>query len=282
MLPTLPMHKHPPAISVIMPAYNAQKHIREAIESILAQTFTDFELIIVNDGSSDKTAAIIKSFQAKDKRIRMVQNTGTHNIAEVLNCGIGFARSNIIARMDADDISEPLRLELQYALLTGSARLAVVGADIIIIDSSGRHLDTRMYPYTNLKLKRCLFRYSPFAHPVVMFRKDRFEAAGGYNPEFSPTEDLDLWFRMGVANEFGSIPKLLLQYRISESSASHSIMKRLEQLVFRIRIVAIRKYGYRPSVYDVVYNFFQFATLWITPIKMRIALYNLLRNNNLI
>lgn len=271
-----------PRISVIMPAYNAQRHIAEAIESILAQTFSDFELIVINDRSTDKTLSIITSYKKRDPRIRIVTNRGNHNIAKVLNFGIAQARSNIIARMDADDIAMIDRLELQYDLLSGSPDVAVVGADIVIIDPEGKHLDTRKYPDTDKKLKRCLFRYSPFAHPVVMFRKDAFEMVGGYNQICSPTEDLDLWFRMGVHYRFGSIPRLLLQYRISPTSASHSIMKRLEGLVFKIRFNAIKTLGWRPSVYDVVYNFLQYVTLWITPTRLRIALYNVLRNNNLI
>lgn len=276
------MKKNNPQISVIMPAYNAQKYISKAIESILNQTFKKFELIIINDFSTDKTLSIIKAFSKKDSRIKIVNNDRRLDIATSLNKGISMASSNIIARMDADDISFPNRLEIQYKLINSSRNIAAVGSNIVIIDAKGREIATRRYPQHSKELKNCLFRYSPFAHPVVMFKKDKFEEVGKYDPKYSPTEDLNLWFRLGNKYEFKSVPKLLLKYRVYEKSSSHKYLKNLEILVFKIRFGAIIKYGYRPSPYDLIYNLFQFVTLWITPSKYRIAAYNFLRNNNLV
>lgn len=271
-----------PLISVVMPAHNAGKHIETAVESVLSQTFKRLELIVVNDASTDKTHAKLKTLAKKDSRIRIVNNKTRLNIAGTLNKGIAAARADIIARMDADDISMPDRLELQYELIQSSRRIAAVGANIVIMDTGEKDIATRNYPETSRELKACLFKYSPFAHPVVVFRKGMFEEVGQYNPKYSPTEDLDLWFRLGVKYEFRSIPKLLLRYRLDEKSSSHSIIRSLEILVFRIRLNAIFKYGYRPSITDILYNLFQFITLWITPAKFRIKLYNTLRNNNII
>ncbi len=276
------MEKNKPLISVIMPAYNAQKYISSAIESILNQTFNKFELIIIDDFSTDKTPSIIKSFTKKDSRIEVVSNDMRLDIARTLNKGISIAKSNIIARMDADDIAFSNRLELQYKLISSSKNIAVVGANIVIMDTAGNETSIRSYPNSSEKLKDCLFKYSPFAHPVVMFKKNMFEEVGRYNPKYSPTEDLDLWFRLGSKYKFESIPKPLLKYRLYEMSSSHGVLKDLEILVFKIRFDAIIKYGYRPSLYDILYNILQFITLWFTPAKYRITIYNLLRNNNLI
>src|SRR3989338_10283894 len=98
------------------------------------------------------------------------------------------------------------------------------------MDAGEKYIATRTYPESSGELKACLFKYSPFAHPVVMFRKKIFEEVGGYNPKYSPTEDLDLWFRMWMKHEFRSVPKLLLRYRLSEKSSSHSIIRDLEIL----------------------------------------------------
>jgi len=271
-----------PLISVVMPAYNAQKHIRQAVESILRQTFTKFEFIIINDASTDKTLQIIRSLSKKDIRIKIVNNDMRLDIAGSLNRGIRLARSNIIARMDADDIAVPHRLERQYARITKSEKIAVVGADILIIDASGNHIGIRKYPRSSRELKKCLFRYSPFAHPVVMLRKNLFEKVGKYNPKYSPTEDLDLWFRLGRKYEFISVPEQLLKYRVYKKSSSHSALKNLELLVFQIRLQAIKKYGYRPGLYDIFYNLIQFLTIWCTSSNYRIKIYNALRNNDLI
>lgn len=271
-----------PLISVVMPAYNAQKYLSIAIESILNQTFKEFELIIINDASSDKTLSIIKSFAKKDSRVKIINNDTRLDIAGSLNKGISAASSEIIARMDADDISLPNRLEVQYKLINDSKRIAAVGANIVVMDPQEKDISARSYPEKSKDLKKCFFKYSPFAHPVVMFRKKFFDEVGGYDPKYSPTEDLDLWFRMGMKHEFKSVPQLLLRYRLSESSSSHSIIRNLEMLVFRIRIKAIVKYGYRPNIFDIIYNLMQFLTLWITPSIYRIKIYNLLRNNNII
>lgn len=276
------MEKNKPLISVVMPAYNAQKYIRSAIESILNQSFKEFELIIVNDASTDKTLDVISPFSIKDSRIRIINNEIRLDIAGSLNKGISAAQSNIIARMDSDDISLTNRLKFQFELINSSNKIAVVGANISIVNEAGNEIATRNYPTSSEKLKACLFRYSPFAHPVVMFRKKMFDEVGGYNPKYSPTEDLDLWFRLGSKYEFRSVSEPLLKYRLYETSSSHSIIKDLEILVFKIRLDAIMKYGYRPSLYDTIYNLFQFATLWFTPAKYRIKAYNLLRNSGLI
>lgn len=271
-----------PLISVVMPAHNAQKYIKEAIESILSQTFKNFELIIVNDCSKDKTLEIIRNFSKSDYRIEIVSNTKRLGIANSLNKGIGCSMSNIIARMDADDVALPDRLESQYKLLGVSKNVVAVGSDIMLIDSKGEEIGERRYPNSSKELKNCLFRYSPFAHPVVVFRKKFFEEVGGYDPKYSPTEDLDLWFRLGRKYEFASVPRILLKYRLDEKSSSHKALKDVEILVFKIRLKAITKYGFQPSLYDIFYNFAQFITLWITPSKYRVRIYNLLRNNNLI
>lgn len=274
--------KNKTLVSVVMPAYNAQKYITGAIESVLNQTLKNLELIIVNDFSADNTLKIINSFAKKDPRIKIINNTARLNIAGSLNKGINMASSNIIARMDADDISLPNRLEIQYKLINNSKNIAVVGANIIVMDIDGNEMAIRSYPSSSKELKACLFKYSPFAHPVVCFRKNMFEQVGGYNPKYTPTEDLDLWFRLGSKYGFRSVKEPLLKYRLYKDSSSHKALKDLEILVFRIRFDAVIKYGYRPSLFDLIYNLLQFITLWFTPEKYRARIYNFLRNNNLI
>ena len=126
-----------PLISVIMPAYNAEKYIGEAIESILNQTLKDFELIIVNDASTDSTGNIIKSYAEKDSRIVVLVNENNLNIAGSLNRGISVAKGTFIARMDADDIALPERLEMQAKVMSENPQVAVVGNDIQLINESG-------------------------------------------------------------------------------------------------------------------------------------------------
>lgn len=271
-----------PLVSVIMPAYNAEDYVARAIESVLDQSLKDIELIVVNDASNDDTASIAKKYAKRDKRIRLVNNKRNLKISGSLNKGMKMAKAKLVARMDADDISHPKRLELQHNLLKRKPEVAVVGANMIIINKRGKAISKREYPTTSQELKKVMFRYSPFAHPVVMYRKKVLEEFGGYSGKMVPCEDIDLWFKVGSKYDFASINKPLLKYTLIKTSSSHSKLKDLELLNFKIRLNAIIKYGFKPSAYDICYNIAQFLTVWIMPASLRIWLYNLLRSNRLI
>lgn len=276
------MKKNKPLISVVMPVYNADRFIYKAIESILNQTLKDFEFIIINDASTDKSLQIIYKFKKKDKRIRLINNKKNLQMSRSLNIGISQAKSELIARMDQDDIALLNRFNIQYAFLKSHPNIAIVGNDILTIDEYDKVVGKRTYPTTSKGLKSIMFRYSPFAHPTVMFRKKIFEEIGGFNPQMVPCEDTDFWFRLGRKYEFANIPSFLLKYRVSITSSSHHNVKNTEIMGFKIKINAIKKYGYKPNLYDIIYNILQFATAWFMPPIMRVRLYNILRSRNLI
>lgn len=274
--------KDKPIVSVVMPIYNAERYLAQAIDSILSQTLKNFELILINDASTDKTLQIIYKFKRKDKRIRIINNRKNLQMAKSLNLAIDLAKSDLIARMDQDDISLPHRLEVQYTFMQSHPNVAIVGNDVLIIDENGKIISERTYPTTSNHLKKILFRYSAFAHPTVMFRKYAFQRVKGYNPQKHPCEDIDLWFRLGRKYQFASIPRFLLKYRVSLTSGSHQNLKKTEIIGLKIKIDAIKKYGYKPVLYDIIYNILQFTTLWFMPFGTRIRLYNILRSRNLI
>ena len=276
------MNKSKPLVSVVMPAFNVEKYIGEAVESILNQTFKDFELIIIDDASTDNTLSIAENYAKKDTRIIIVKNSKNLQIAVSLNKGINLAKSGIIARMDPDDISYPDRLRIQYEYIKRHPKIAVVGANMMIMNREGTVISKREYPTKSSELKKVMFRYSPFAHPVVMFRRQVFQEFGGYDVNMVPCEDINLWFQIGSKYEFASIPKLLLQYRLIFVSNSHKKLKSLELLGLRIKLKAITEYGYKLSLYDIFYNFLEYTTLFFMPAQIRIKAYNFLRSNNLI
>lgn len=271
-----------PLVSVVISIYNAETYIAQAIESILSQTLQNFELILIDDASTDNTLQIINSFKKKDKRIKVIRNKKNLHMAESLNLAIDQAKSDIIARMDQDDISLPKRLEIQYEFLKSHPDIAIVGNDIIVIDERNTTVGKRIYPITSDQLKKIMFRYSPFAHPTVMFRKDAYLKTGRYDGTKYPCEDIDFWFRLGRKYKFASIPMPLLKYRLIPTSSSHNNVLRTEIMGFIIKINAIKKYGYKPTFYDIVYNILQFATAWFMPTDSRIQLYNLLRSKKII
>jgi len=269
-------------VSVVMSVFNADKQVDRAIESILNQTLKNFEFIIVNDASRDKTSTIVRRYAKKDKRIRLINNDRNLKIAHSLNIGVSNAKADLIARMDADDISHPERLEMQYAFLKQHPNVAIVGTNISISDKNGNEIWKREYPTLSTELKKVMLRYAPFAHPTVMFLKKVFDEFGGYDPKMIPCEDIDFWFRIGTKYDFGNIPKSLLKYSLSVKSGSHYDIRKTELLGFKIKIKAISEYGYRLSLYDVVYNVLQFLSLWVMPANTRIRLYNALRSRGLI
>lgn len=276
------MVRKKPLVSVVMPAYNAEQFAARSIQSVLNQTFKNFELIIVDDASSDKTPQIIKAIQRKDPRIRIITNKTNLLIAKSLNIGIKSARAKFIARMDIDDIAHPDRLALQYKLLKKNPKIAIVGANMTIIDGEDKEILKREYPTSSRELKRLMFRYSPFGHPAIMMRKSAYEEFGGYQEDIFPCDDIDLWFKIGTKYEFASIAKPLLKYRLKLTSSSHKNLKELEILTLKIRLKAIKKYKYHFTFFDIFYNLSQFATIWIFPSQIRIWFYNFLRSNKFI
>lgn len=271
-----------PLVSVVMPAYNAEQYIASAIESILSQNFKKFELVIIDDRSTDDTYSIAKGYQESDPRIRLYRNRNNIKIGRTLNKGIKLAKTNLVARMDADDLSMKDRLELQYEYLLRKPNVAIVGGYMEVIDEEGEKKYLRKYPARSEELKSVMFRYSPFAHPTVMYRKDIIQKFNGYTLDLHPCEDIDLWFKVGTEHDFGCIQKPLLKYRMYSESSSHKKLTSIEMLTFKIRINAIKKYGYRPTIHDIVYNLLQFFTIWFIPAKTRITLYNFLRSRGLI
>jgi len=273
--------EYKPLVSVIMPAFNSQEYISEAIESILKQSLRKFELLIIDDCSKDNTFKIAKRYAEKDKRIRVYRNEKNIKIARTLNKGIKLSKSNFIARMDADDVSNSERLFVQYKTLLKNKRVAVVGSDMQIIDKDGKIISKRNYPSSNRELKKIMFKYSPFAHPVVMYKKDRIMEFGGYDNTKVPCEDIDLWFKLGSKYNFASIGEYLLKYRILPEYSRKYNLRYIEKVGFKIKMDAVKKYGYRPSFIDLLYNLGQFLTMWM-PSGIRICLYDFLRSRRVI
>ncbi len=209
-----------PKVSVVMSVYNGAKHLRKSIEGILGQTFKDFEFIIIDDGSTDSSAKIIKSY--KDKRIRLIQQTN-HGLVYSLNKGVGLARGELIARQDADDISLPERLEKEVALFNENPGLGLVGTFFTYFDEKTEKPGlTITMPTKSLDIKRALYITNPIGHGTAMYRKSIFESLGPYTNDYGPTEDFELWRRIADRWEIAIIPESLYLYRLSPTSISHT------------------------------------------------------------
>ena len=202
-----------PKISVVMSIYNGEKHLRESIESILNQTFTDFEFIIVNDGSTDGSLEIIESY--KDSRIRIIDNEENIGLTKSLNKAIKKARGKYIARHDADDISLPTRLELQHEYLEKHPEVALLGTGIYVINEMGDEIEKRiMHPNP----KKSLLKGNRFIHGSVMFRKSLIDELGAYNETLRYSQDYELWLRLSKKYNMRNLTSPLYKLRMHRSS----------------------------------------------------------------
>ncbi len=209
-----------PKVSVVMAVYNGGEYLRLAIESVLKQTYTDFEFIIINDGSTDKSLEVLNEYALKDQRLRIISRENRGLVAS-LNEGITEAKSPLIARMDADDICLPERLVEQVEFLYKYEDIACVGTAQIIIDDEGDELTTLNVPTDDCEIQEKLLQgHCPIEHPSVMFRANVIKALNGYRKEFEAAEDYDLWLRLGEIGKLANINKPLIKYRYLGSSIS--------------------------------------------------------------
>ncbi len=203
----------PPRISVLMSVYNGEKYLREAIDSILAQSFRDFEFIVIDDASTDSTAEILCSCANSDSRIRLLRNEQNLGLTRSLNRGLAIARGQYVARMDADDISLPARFERQVKRLEENARLLAAGAWARYEDSQGNIVHEARPPASHALLRARLLLNNTFVHSSMMIRRDAIADAGGYNEKYRYAQDYDLWWRLSGRGEMSNLQEVLVRRR---------------------------------------------------------------------
>ena len=182
-----------PKLSILMAVYNGSKHVQNAILSILAQSYSDFEFIIINDGSTDDTLEKIKAFH--DSRIVLI-NQKNQGLTKSLNNALSIAKGEFIARQDADDISIFDRLERQFNRFDKEPELDMIGTSMFISNPKGIYNEIFHYPQTDSECKTALLKYNPFIHGSVMLRKRALDNIGGYNESFRYVQDYELWGRL--------------------------------------------------------------------------------------
>jgi glycosyltransferase involved in cell wall biosynthesis len=210
-----------PTVTVLMSVYNGERWLSESIQSILNQTFSDFEFIIVNDGSTDRSLKIINHHAEKSSHIRVYDKPNT-GLADSLNFGIENARGEWIARIDADDLCMPKRLEKQIGLVRSSAEFVLVGTGLVLIDGNGIKYKEHRYPTRHNALLCRLSRGGNFfAHSSALFKTSIVRKLGGYRPRIHRSQDRDLWLRMADWGIIGCIKDPLVQIRKHLQQISH-------------------------------------------------------------
>jgi glycosyltransferase involved in cell wall biosynthesis len=230
-----------PKISVLMSVYNGMSSVGQAIQSILDQTFRDFEFIIINDGSTDDTQKILKNLTDSRVRIFMQSNTG---LTIALNRGLKSCRGEFIARMDADDISMPERLEKQLIFLNNNLEVGMVGTAFTEIDGKGQVLLKKPCLIEDNQLRKTLIKYNPFCHTSVMIRRSALTKAGFYDESFSYAQDYELWFRIAQYYQLANLPLFLTKKRIRSENISFAFESQQLKYAIKARIRGIQSKQY--------------------------------------
>lgn len=252
-----------PKVTVLMPVYNREKYLREAIDSILSQTFTDFEFLIVDDGSTDNSLEIVNSYP--DSRIRLIRNLANLGISESLNIGLSESLGDYVARMDSDDISLPNRLQKQIEFLNQNPDITVLGSHMNFINMHGQNLEHLNYlPSYSLAHQEIVYAmlYSiPFAHPSVIFKRLEVLKIGGYRflKELeNGSEDYDLWLRLAAQNyKFANLSDHLIKYRLHRDSLTQVAITRGKLSIGSnncLKINALDTFGCSPEEISLLRN----------------------------
>jgi glycosyltransferase involved in cell wall biosynthesis len=206
-----------PRISVVMSVYNAANDLKDSIPGILGQTFRDFEFIIIDDGSTDDTPAVVRKYAAVDPRIKFVQQEN-RGLTVALNRGLALAQGEYIARQDADDISYPDRFEKQVGLMESDPAIVLVGGNCD--DAYENGFTAEWGSYGPKELQKIVFFKTPFAHSTVMMRASTCRKLNGYDESFKTSQDMELWMRFAKAGKLAMVPEPVLRRRIVSSSIS--------------------------------------------------------------
>ena len=241
-----------PQVSVVTSVCNGEAYLEECVESVLNQTFQDFEYIILNNGSTDGTARILQQYT--DPRLRIIhqENLG---ISRSLNKGINLSNSDLIARLDADDFSSPQRLEKQVTFMEKHPDIVLCGSRWLELIGEKLYKQIVDFVETDQAIKKSMSLFNPFSHSAVIFRKKAFLTTGGYSERFKYTQDYDLWVRMLAFGETLILKEELAVVRIHKQSGSYKNARKQKLEALQIRWDAFRQFGGNPG--QALYYFFK-------------------------
>ncbi len=258
--------KYNSLVSVVMPVYNAGGFLVESIKSILKQTYKNFEFIIIDDGSTDNSWKIISKFSKKDQRIKIYKNKENLGIAKTMNIAIEKTKGQFIARMDADDIALPKRLEKQVNFLLENPTVGVLGSQMFEINDKNIVTAVRKVPLTNDNIKKGMIISQTIQNPTLMInRRNIPDGILLYDQKFSPVDDLDMFFRLISYTQFANLPDYLMIYRKHDDNSSLRNIKNTFLLTLKVRLKALSVYGYKTNPFNILINLFQTVIILAIP-----------------
>lgn len=270
-------------VSIVMTAYNAAEFVAEAVESIQNQTYQNWELIVVNDGSSDKTREILQKIAKNDKRIKVIGYAKNRGASYASNLGLSKAKGQFIARMDSDDISVPTRIAKQVKFLQENPNVIVVGGQCELIDREGNSIGMKTFPTNHSEIYDALYQYNPIQHPSLMINR---RLLGKYKIKYHTkvllAHDLEILYKLSQYGELANLPDTLLLYRIHSDSLSLKNPKETFKHTLAVRKLARAEYGYVPSFAGSVVHNLQKVVLTILPSAIIYPLFRMIRMRHIV
>lgn len=251
-----------PLLSILMATHNDSGYINQSIESVRAQTFTDWEFIIVNDASTDNTEKLISQYLSNDNRFRYIKNSKNLGVTKSLNKGLAVAKGKFIAKLDGDDYwSDRSKLEQQVNFMMKNPDYGIVGCFAFAVDQTGKKLYEIQYPHEDTAIRKIILMHNCFLHSSVVLRKSLLNKIGTYTNRYKFAIDYDLFLRIGKISKFCNIPKFMLHYRINPNGVTQT--KYWDQVGQTIGIIADHKESYPNYLAGyVLWNVRKFYPLW--------------------
>lgn len=237
-------------VSVLIPVFNGERYLAEALDSVLTQTIRDIEVVVVDDGSTDTTPRILAGYASSDDRV-VVHRQANRGHGEALNAGLGLCRAPLVARLDADDVAEPHRLASQARFLDRNPTVAVVGGGLRFIDDAGHPFAEAHYPLTNLEIRAAFEKMQTgIAHPAAMIRRGPLGQVQGYRGQFGASEDIDLWLRLMERFDLANLPDVVTRYRVHKEQATVRRLEHQSLCCVAAHLAARARRGGRPDPFE--------------------------------
>jgi glycosyltransferase involved in cell wall biosynthesis len=256
-----------PLVTALMVNRNNGRFLGEAIGSVVTQTHGDWELIVVENGSTDDSSAVLEDWMRAEPRIRLIRLTSAVSIPVARNLGLAEAQGEYIATIDSDDIWLPDRLGRQLEVMNqaGNARMGVCGSNVWLIDEGGTAIGSKRYPHTHNDCLQAFWVRNPFCHSATLVRRCCFAYCGQYDETFEVAEELDLWFRIGRHFQLYNVTECLVKYRVWRGNATFRTHRRMVQNTLRARRLAATQHGYRAGIQERLAFAATWLAQWLSP-----------------
>ena len=263
------MQSNNPLVSILIATYNSENFIKETLDSVLNQTYKNLEIVLCDDASSDNTVNILKEYQKKDERVKIIQNNKNLGISLNMNNGSRQCNGKYIAILDGDDWAYPYRIEEQVKLMEENPKVVLCSGYMDICDETLNVKTTRKYPLEDKNIRKAIIRYNPICHPASMWRTSELKKTTLYSDNFTIARDYDLLVRISKFGEYRNIGKPLIKYRVREESETGKRVRQTQWYSFYIQMKAHFEYGFPLKFGDRIFLFFRLVATVILPVSLQ-------------